>query len=129
VTLLLLWIRTSSIAIVGMRVQQGNALIHAWQLIVIRMVGKAWRVYLQNAMCHYAHFEESAGPLEYLAIRRECIGFPISSKEKYHVTRLSKHLRSITENLHINIVQQGLALQLAWQLIVPRMGSKGSLLA
>ena len=91
--------RTSFIVIVGMKVQQGNALTFAWQLIVLRMGGKAWRVYLQNAMCHYAHSEESAVPLKYLAITMECIGFLKGANEEYHVTRLSKQLRLITASI------------------------------
>jgi hypothetical protein len=50
-------------------------------------------------MCHHAHFEEFAVPFEYLAIKMECIGFPVGAKEDYHVTRLSKELRFITANI------------------------------
>jgi hypothetical protein len=54
---------------------------------------------LQNDMCHHAHFEEFAVPFEYLAIKMECIGFPVGAKDNYHVTRLSKELRFIAANI------------------------------
>jgi hypothetical protein len=54
---------------------------------------------LQNAMCQFARWEECVVPFRYFAITTECIGFPIGPKEKYHVTRSSKQLISVSDKV------------------------------